>query len=214
MELITSKIPLPSTLPVMVLSDCTLFPHCLLPLCIFEPRYRQMLTHALETDRMFCIGTIQRDADDRDDDAIRSVSTAALIRACVSQPDGTSNLILQGVRRIRLGEWQQREPFRLAAIEEFDENPAGLNAPQADETPASLDQIANELVSLTSANGSLSETLTHHLRTLDNASATADVIAHNVVGDPDLKQQILEIPRLRTRLRLLLAYCNARAGEA
>jgi len=198
----------------MVLSDCTLFPHCLLPLYIFEPRYRDMLTHALETDRMFCIGTIQRDADDSDDAAIRDVSTAALIRACVAQPDGTSNLILQGVRRIRLAGWQQREPFRIAAIEEFEESsPANPNGLYTGEIPVDLDKIADDLVSLTSANGSLSETLTDHLRKLDNAAATADVIAQNVVGDPQLKQEILEIPQLRTRLRLLLAYCNARSGE-
>jgi len=172
-----------------------------------------MLAHALETDRMFCIGTIQRDADDRDDDAIRSVSTAALIRACVAQPDGTSNLILQGVRRIRLGEWQQREPFRIAEIYEFDENSTYETAPDVGEISGDIDDIANDLVGLTSANGSLSATLTEHLRELDNASATADVIAHNVVGDPDLKQEILEIPQLRTRLRLLLAYCNARTGD-
>ncbi len=213
MEPITSEIPLPSTLPVMVLSDCTLFPHCLLPLCIFEPRYREMLAHALETDRMFCIGTIQRDADDRDDDAIRSVSTAALIRACVSQPDGTSNLILQGVRRIRIGGWHQHDPFRIAEIEDFEDHSSTHDDSLTELIADDLDQIASDLVSLSSANGSLSETLTEHLRELDNASATADVIAHNVVGDPELKQEILEIPNLRTRLRLLLAYCNARTGE-
>lgn len=213
MEPITSEITLPRTLPVMVLSNCTLFPHCLLPLYIFEPRYREMLSHALETDRMFCIGPLQRGADDRDDDSIRSVSTAALIRACVTQPDGTSNLILQGLRRIRIGEWHQHEPFRIAEIEEFEENLSAPTGLATDLDIDDLDQIASELVSLTSANGSVSETLSYHLRELDNASATADVIAHNVVGDPQLKQEILEIPQLRTRLRLLLAYCNARSSE-
>ena len=33
----------------MILENCSLFPHCLLPLNIFEPRYRQMLEDALES---------------------------------------------------------------------------------------------------------------------------------------------------------------------
>lgn len=209
-----SETLLPATLPVMVLSDCTLFPHCLLPLYIFEPRYREMLTLALETDRMFCIGSIPRNADDRDDDGIRPISTAALIRACVTQADGTSNLILQGVRRIRIARWHQREPFRIAEIEEFEDQSISHDDTHAGVFSSDLDQIASDLVDLTSAHGALSETLTEHLRQLDNASATADVIAHNVVGDPRLKQEILEIPQLRTRLRLLLAYCSPRSGEA
>ena len=52
--------PLPDKMPVMVLSNCFLLPGCFLPLFIFEERYRLMLKHALETDRMFCVGIRKR----------------------------------------------------------------------------------------------------------------------------------------------------------
>lgn len=42
-----SSINLPTRCGVMVLPDCTLFPHGGLPLHIFEPHYRQMLADAL-----------------------------------------------------------------------------------------------------------------------------------------------------------------------
>ncbi len=46
---------LPREVPVMTLPNATLFPQALLPLYIFEPRYRQMLADALNTHRMFSV---------------------------------------------------------------------------------------------------------------------------------------------------------------
>jgi len=46
---------LPDAVPVMTLPSATLFPQALLPLYIFEPRYRRMLVDALNTDRMFSV---------------------------------------------------------------------------------------------------------------------------------------------------------------
>ena len=46
---------IPDAVPVMTLPSATLFPQALLPLYIFEPRYRQMLTDMLRTERMFTV---------------------------------------------------------------------------------------------------------------------------------------------------------------
>ena len=48
-------ITLPEELPVMTLPNVTFFPQALMPLHIFEPRYRQMLKDVLATNRLFAI---------------------------------------------------------------------------------------------------------------------------------------------------------------
>jgi len=50
---------LPEQAPVMPLPGAVLFPHALLPLYIFEPRYREMLAHALAHERMFCVALLR-----------------------------------------------------------------------------------------------------------------------------------------------------------
>ena len=55
----SSSVTLPEQLPVMPLPGAVLFPHALLPLYIFEPRYRKMLEHALRKHRMFCVTLIK-----------------------------------------------------------------------------------------------------------------------------------------------------------
>ena len=50
---------LPEQIPVMPLPGALLFPHALLPLYIFEPRYRDMLEHALSHHRMFSVALLK-----------------------------------------------------------------------------------------------------------------------------------------------------------
>ena len=101
---------LPDRLPMIVLDDCYHFPGCHLPLFIFEERYRLMLDHALRTDRMFCVGV-------SDSDSVLPVVTAGLVQASVKNPDGTSQVMLYGVHRMRITGWQQTQPFRIAQVE-------------------------------------------------------------------------------------------------
>ena len=53
------SIPLPDQVPVMPLPGALLFPHALLPLYIFEPRYQEMLEHALKEHRMFSVALLK-----------------------------------------------------------------------------------------------------------------------------------------------------------
>ena len=109
---------LPDQVPVMPLPGALLFPHALLPLYIFEPRYRQMLDLALSEHRMFCVALMkpQRQHWQSTDDFFH-VAGVGLIRACVGRGDGTSNLILQGLRRVRFAAFEQSSPFPIAQIE-------------------------------------------------------------------------------------------------
>ena len=61
----SSSLTLPKQLPVMPLPGAVLFPHALLPLYIFEPRYRQMLADALHSNRMFSVA-MQKPGSTRD----------------------------------------------------------------------------------------------------------------------------------------------------
>src|SRR3954466_14827395 len=85
------SIALPDEVPVMPLPGALLFPHALLPLHIFEPRYREMLEHSLGEHRMFSVAPIrpQRNQWKSTEDFFH-VAGVGLIRACVGGKDGTS----------------------------------------------------------------------------------------------------------------------------
>lgn len=96
----------------MTLPNAILFPQALLPLYIFEPRYRRMLADALDSHRMFSVA--MRKPGRRD--TPHTVAGLGLIRASVGNRDGTSYLILQGMARVELAETVRYKPYRVSRI--------------------------------------------------------------------------------------------------
>src|SRR2546421_11346132 len=113
-----ATITLPDEVAVMPLPGAVLFPHALLPLHIFEPRYQEMLEHALQRDRMFSVALIKPSCPEwhAPEDFFHFV-TIGLIRACVGRGDGTSNLVLQGLHRVRFTRFEQETPFPAAKLD-------------------------------------------------------------------------------------------------
>src|ERR1700744_4463519 len=92
------EIHLPEEVPVMTLPEVAFFPQALLPLHIFEPRYREMLAEVLATNRLMAVvGLDVRPG--RSPEAPYPVAGVGIIRACQGNDDGTSNLLLQGLCR-------------------------------------------------------------------------------------------------------------------
>ena len=200
-----NTIALPGRVPVMVLGGTLLLPHALLPLYIFEQRYRAMLAHCLDGDRMFCEALMKpgiTEAAMADD--FFPVAGCGLVRACVGREDGTSNLILQGLRRVRLTGFAQETPFRIAEIEEIPSETG--NPVESDALGAKVLELCQRLKE---RGAQLPEQLDRFLSHLSNLDMLADLVAHRFVSDPFQRQRLLEEPLIPARLRLLIKFLAA-----
>lgn len=191
-------------MPVIVLADCNIFPHALLPLRIFEPRYRALLDASLRRHRFMGVATLRHagaEPWDESDDNIEPYSCAGLLRVCVGQPDGTSRLILQGVRRVRIVGWEQREPFRVARIERV---PSVVE----DEIAALglAEQVYQEVSSRLEEDSPLRRQLEQQFNTNCDPSLLADVVAYHFVPRAQQRQPLLEFTSVEQRLEYLLQY--------
>lgn len=188
-------------MPVMVLCGATHFPKSLMPLFIFEDKYRQMLSAALEGSRMFGVACARPEAELQHDDPTRPVFTAGLIRACVTHDDGTSHLMLQGLRRVKITGWVQEEPYRIASIEALDDISIDRDGEQ---------QLAFELLALcqkqiaTNDDVQVSMAMRQILEVLEDPVDVADMVAHNFVHVPEQRQELLEMDSLKERLEFLI----------
>ncbi len=196
---------IPSTVPVMVLPGALLFPHALLPLYIFEPRYREMLSYCLANDRMFCVALLRPGATEATK-ASHFFQTAGcgLIRACVGKEDGTANLILQGLWRVRLTDYVQEKPFRIARIEQVASEEK--ETVEAEALGAKVLELCRQFKQRGNEMPGQLDTFLAHLTDLDMLS---DLVAHTFVSNPFLRQNLLEQPLIPARLRLLIQYLNA-----
>jgi uncharacterized protein len=116
---------LPATIPIFPLDDVFVFPNILLPLNIFEPRYREMVADALKGDRV--IGMVQLrpgyEPDYEGRPPVFAIGCAGVITQFDQLPDGRYTILLRGLVKFRiLGEDQSR-PYRLARVEPVPEEP-------------------------------------------------------------------------------------------
>ena len=82
-----------------------LFPSLVLPLHVFEPRYRALITDVLAGDAEFGVCLIERGSEVGGDDVRLGVGTVAHVQEAAELPDGRWALIAVGTRRIVVDEW-------------------------------------------------------------------------------------------------------------
>lgn len=205
------SVALPDEVPVMPLPGALLFPHALLPLYIFEVRYREMLQHALDDNRMFCVTLLKKQRSDwRTMEDFHDVATVGLIRACVGRGDGTSNLILQGLQRVRFARFAQERPFPIAEIE-----PLESVAPASAAETEALGRKVLALYDQFKGNGrQFPEKVDQYLADLRDPEMLADLMAATFISDPFRRQELLEQLSVQQRLRLVIRYLSEESGDA
>src|SRR5271170_598791 len=126
-----AEIDVPDEIPVMTLPNLAFFPQALLPLHIFEPRYRQMLGDVLEMNRIFAVACLDADAPDEQFEPPHRVACIGLVRACQKNDNGTSNLLLQGLCRVSIESILGDEPYRRIRIKALTSEPGAAPSENA-----------------------------------------------------------------------------------
>jgi Lon protease-like protein len=201
---------IPTEVAVMTLPNQTLFPQALLPLYIFERRYRRMLAEILHSHRMLVVA-MQRRGFTRE--CPSTVAGLGLIRVCVDNPDGTSHLILQGMSRVELTDTVHSKPFRVSRIRTL-QTPArdsvAIDALMAKIRDLVTERIRQGLQSNPEAPKahSIQEIVTY-LDKMSDPDQVADLVAPALLRGPHERQTILETIEIEPRLKHLIHFLMA-----
>jgi Lon protease-like protein len=105
----------PFSIPIFPLPSVVLFPNVLLPLHIFEPRYRQMVEEALAGDRMIGMVLLKPgfEANYEGAPAVYRTGCAGLITRAERLEDGRFNMVLRGVEKFTIRNEDAPAPGRL-----------------------------------------------------------------------------------------------------
>ena len=123
-------------LPIFPL-PLVLLPFEVLPLHIFEPRYREMLEDVSEGDKIFGVSLFEPNTSFEERPEPGSVGCAARIEESETLPDGRSNILTTGLIRYRIVEYiDMGRPYFEARIEFFEDE---------SNDPPDLEQLADEV---------------------------------------------------------------------
>jgi Lon protease-like protein len=138
---------LPAEIPLFPLPNVTLFPAALLPLHIFEPRYRAMVADALDGERLIGMVMLRPGWEPRYERApeVYPVGCAGFITHADRLPDGRYNIMLRGLEKFRIVEERAAreglERYRVAQIESIAETPVQRGAPPLSEARTRLERL-------------------------------------------------------------------------
>lgn len=194
---------IPSVLPVMTLRDTVFFPQSILPLYIFEKRYRRMLESVLSRHRMFAVACQNEPCDREDAEELPcGMATVGVIRASHENADGTSNLVLQGVCRVEVLSFSNQDPFPTIEVKPHPTVAVPEN-PQLMDLRTQIKRLLHAEDALT--NGVPPEFL-DFLCDLDDLEAFIDLTAYATCRCTRTKQRLLETLNLGERYRTFLRY--------
>ncbi len=204
----------------MILPNATLFPQALLPLYIFEPRYRKMLSDCLETHRMFCVA-MQRPGATRETPA--PVAGLGVVRVSVEHKDATSHLILQGLARVQICETVRYKPYRKNRIELL--TPSQASGSATDTLVEKLKDLLEQRVRLglpfpfpvapapapgpSQPGGIPPAEVLKYLGAISDPEQLADLVSCAVLPNAAERQTILETVEVDSRLRQLISFLLA-----
>ena len=195
------EITLPEEVPVMTLPNVTFFPQALLPLHIFEPRYREMLRDVLASNRLFAVAGINEKLVGQPNqfEPPYRIASVGMVRACQENTDGTSNLLLQGLCRVEFIEIVSDLPYRRVRVRALTSD---TDAPTGE-----TEKLRAELVRLLGLKQKLGADLpremTDFLKNVDDPETFVDLAAFSLCDEAPFKQKLLETLNLRARLLLM-----------
>jgi uncharacterized protein len=175
-----------------------LFPYAILPLHVFEPRYRAMTRAVLDGDQEFGVVLIERGSEVGGGDVRFDVGTMAHVVQASELPDGRYALAVVGVQRFRVERWLNDDPYPRAEIVELDEPPV--------DALASVAAVAAALREM--------HTLAARVEGVDDPpvvpiSPDAEQAAYEIAAVAGLgpldAQRVLELPDTSARLHALSA---------
>lgn len=196
-------------IPLFPLPNVVFFPHTLLPLHIFEPRYRQMLADCLADDRRLAMVLLRPgwEADYYGRPPVYSVAGAGEIVESEMLPDGRSNIVLKGLGRIVInGEIPSGKLYRIAQASWLDDVYPSRGEEAAAAQTRRLRQLSGELLS------ALPEPVPKFFEILadeDPPGALVDRIAGLVVHGQEERQRLLEEVDVARRMTEVIRYIEA-----
>jgi len=195
--------------PVLPVRDTVLFPHAVLPLTVGRESSIQLIQSLGEEKTILVVA--QRDArqDSPEGGDLHQIGTRATVHKVVKMPNQSLFVFTEGMERVRLGEFDQTQPFLTANYTALDE----IAPERSPEAEALQRNVLGQFQEIVTSSSTLSDDLQTIALNIDEPSRLADFIAASLpfltTGE---KQELLETSNVRVRLEMINSYLAKELG--
>ncbi|MEZ4498484.1 MAG: endopeptidase La [Thermomicrobiales bacterium] len=188
--------------PLLPLRNVVIFPRNIVTLLVGRPRSIQAIEESLSTNRRLVV-TAHRDPDIEDPgpEDLFSVGSLAEIVSVERQQNNAIQVVLEGVGRVRLGQFDTSRPYFTVAAEELRET-----TPATADVPALLLHVQELAVRYHDAREKLAPEILDMVQRASDPGHLADLLATQILTDPNRRQDFLETPEPVRRLEMIAVH--------
>ncbi len=195
---------IPEILPILPLRETVVFPETVTPLAVGQERSVKLVDEVLHQDKMLGLATIRdKEVETAGPDDIYDVGTAAVIHKMLKVPDGSLRILVQGIKRIRISEYTQSEPYLAARVDVLEDKVEMTKEVEA--LSRNLQNVFTKIIGLVPY---LPEELQMAASNVDDPSTLCYLIASAIKIKAEEKQELLEEEDVEKRLRRLTVILN------
>jgi ATP-dependent Lon protease len=199
-----SGVAVPAELPILPLRGVVIFPSAIVPLLISRGASLKLVENALAGDRMLGL-LAQKSPEDEapEPEGLYSRGTAGRILKMLKYPDGSVRILVQGLKRIEVAEYTQRDPYFKAQVRHLQDT----YTPSKD-IEAIQAHMVTQFAKFVSMIPYLPDELQVVVMNIKDPGKVTDLIASNLNISLEEKQELLSTLDVRTRLERLATILN------
>ena len=186
-------------IPLFPLPNLVLFPNIVVPLHIFEDRYKLMVNGCIDSGDVFGLVLLRAGAQEENERTIHRVGVAARVVEVERLDEGRMNILCEGESRFRIHRFTQQTPFWKGVVEFFEDE-------QVRATESLYDQVAELYRSVAALSATLSGSQPAELVLPESSADLSFMVSYILDIESEEKQHLLEMTSTAERLRMLIAH--------
>jgi len=196
------RVPIPANLPVLPLKDTVIYPFSLQPLAVGQERSIRLIDDVMRGDRLVVL-VAQKSADmeQAGPNDIFKIGTVAKVARMFRMPDGTIQIVVQGLERVIIDEFTQEKPYLVAHI-----TPKPDIQEEDNETEAIKRNVINYFQRLVALVQNMPDGVAAATLNLEESRQVVYVIASVVQMELELRQKLLELDSVHEKLQHLSTF--------
>ena len=191
---------IPVEVGILPIRNMVLFPGTVVPLTVGREKSKRLIDTMLPEQKVIVVVSQKSpDIDDPQVDDLYECGTATIVLKLLKMDDGSQNVIVHGLARVRIEQWLSTEPYFRARVRVLADAPAG-----GTETEALLVNVRSLAARIIGLSPSIPDEAAVVVNNLEEPGALADFLASNLQLNIPAKQALLEELDIDKRLRAVM----------
>ena len=196
----------PDKLPILPLRNNVLFPGVVIPITLGRDKSIKLIQDAYKGNKIIgVVSQIDSNIEEPQYADLFKIGTVAQIIRMLKMPDGSSTIIIQGKKRLKLVEELSTEPYLVAKIEEFEEKRLKK---MSKESMALFDTLKDLALNIIKNSPNIPSEAAFAIKNIESPNFLVNFISSHMNAEVDQKQKMLEEPDIHKRAQLLMKHLN------